>query len=98
MKIIADMNSGKKLVEVTENELAQILGFKTTYESGFDRNMIAIGKDIDIAKFTKVSNFVKTINTSHLSNITDRLNGAIKEVTTAIDLADELNVFDKLKG
>lgn len=97
MEIIADMDSGYKLVKVTLKELAIIQGFDSTYDPGFDKDSIKVGKIIDVAKFAKVSSNVKNLNTSYLNKIAANLDDAVIRVREAITMADEINCFEKLK-
>lgn len=98
MKIIAEMGSSRKMAEVTDSELALILGFDSVYDSALDKRLMEVGKDIDVAKFYRVSKSVRNLNTSYMRQILNRMADAEKEVTAAVALADELQVFEKLKG
>ena len=97
MEIIADMSNGKKMVSVHNDELAVILGFDSQYDSKFDKSWTSVGKTIDVHGFKRVSGYVQTMNTRQLKHIQERLKDTQTELDKAIVLADELQVFDKLK-
>ena len=97
MEIIADMDSTTKLVKVNITELARIMGYESTYDDGYDKDKVAVGKTIDIGKFTKISAYVRNLNTAYLNKIAAQMDDAGIRVREAIALADELNCFEKLK-
>ena len=98
MEIIADMGNGRKMVSAHNDELAVILGYDSQYDSKFDKTSTAVGKMIDVNGFKKISEYVQSMNTSQLKTILKRLKDTQTELEKAIVLADELQVFDKLKG
>jgi hypothetical protein len=92
------MGSSRKMVSIHIDEIAVIMGFDSSYDSGFDKTLIAVGKTVDVGAFKKVSGYIRTLNTRQLKNIQERLKDAQTELEKAIDMAEELQVFDKLKG
>lgn len=97
MEIIADMGSSRKMVSMHNDEIAVILGFDSQYDSGFNKASIDVGKTIDIVAFKKISAYLRTMNTRQLKSIQDRIKDAQDALEKAIELGDELQVFDKLK-
>jgi hypothetical protein len=98
MEIIADMNSDCKLVKVSQTELAQLHGYNNSYSAGWDKSTMKVGVTIDIVKFSRISKYVKELNTVALADIAKRLEQASANVQEAIALASEIDCFDKLKG
>lgn len=98
MEIIADVDNSTKLVKVSMNELALLRGFTSMYDSGFDRNDCHVGKVIDIAKMVKTSEYIKNLNTKLLKSMKEQLDNASAGLAIAIESADEMNCFEKLKG
>ena len=98
MEIIADMGNGRKMVSVHNDELAVILGFDSQYDGNFNKDNVSVGKIIDVNAFKRISGYLRTINTRQLRHIQERLKDTQSELEKAIELADELQVFDKLKG
>ncbi len=97
MKIIADMSTDIRLVSVSIRELAIIQGYDNQYSTGFLRSSATIGAEIDIEKFKRISDYVRTMNATQLKTILSGLQDAQKDLIDAIALADELQVFDTLK-
>jgi len=97
VKVIADMSSSIKLVEVSDYEFAQLLGYDSIYSKGFDKDKIKVGFIIDICAFSKISEYVRNLNTKQLDDINGRLIDAQIQIKKAITFAEELKVFDILK-
>lgn len=98
MEIIADMGSEFKLVKVSHTELAQLHGYNNVYSAGWDKATMRVGVTIDIIKFSRISRYVKELNTVALTDISKKLEQASANVQEAIALASEIDCFDKLKG
>lgn len=97
MKIIGDMGSSKKLVEIDDNEIAIIMGCRSAYDKDFDKRNLQVGSILDVVRFYKTSEFIRSVNTSNLQSSAGNLSAAVKEIEKAISLIDEINVFQKLK-
>lgn len=97
MEVFADIDNTTKLVKVSTSELAQIMGFDSTYDIEFDKAKIAVGKTIEVTKFKRVSSSMRTMNTACLNTIVKDLEAAVSRVREAGTLVDEMNCFEKLK-
>ncbi len=97
MEIIADMGNFRKMVSVSDTELAMILGHDNEYSATFSKDAVKVGRHIDIVAFKKVSGYIRNMNTLQLKDILSRLASTQVELEKAINLGDELQVFDKLK-
>lgn len=95
MEIIADMGNNKMMVSISVTELAIIMGYNSDID--ISKTWVAVGRKIDIDSYKHISNYVKTMNTKQLGAIKIRIDAILSELEKAINLADELQVFDKLK-
>lgn len=98
MEIIADMGNSKKMVSIHNDELALILGYDNQYDDKFNVNIVSVGRTLNVSAFKKISSYVQSMNTKQLKSILEKLKDTQTELEKAISLADELQVFDKLKG
>ncbi len=98
MKVIADTGNGF-LLEVTSNELAQILGFRGEYDSDYkiNRNASHIGLTYDIGKIVKTAQYVRNLDADVLSQSHERLLAMAERVNEVRDLVHKLNIFEDLK-
>lgn len=96
MKIIANTSSGY-LLEATKEELALIMGFRNSYSTGFNNDMLHIGTDIEIDKIDKVSRFVRNLDKDRLQSIKKDLTCTIEEIDNAIDLTQSITLFATLE-
>ena len=96
MKIIAKTDKGL-LLEATERDVANILGYGSTYSDGFDNRMLKIGTEIPVHKIVSTADAVRTMNTGRLNQIKSNLQNAITQVEAAEDSINQLNLFEKLK-
>lgn len=97
MEIFAEIDSNTKLVKVTNQELMTILGYKSRYDNGWNDRYLDVGKILPIEQFSKISADVKLLNTKLLKEMLERLNRATSLITEAVEKADEMNCFEKLK-
>ena len=98
MKVIADMGESK-LIEVSKDELAILLGYRSQWEEEFRTSQnFPIGRVIDIVKFARVSEGVKNMNSGILKDAMKTLGMAQERVNEAIIAIEEINCFEKLKG
>jgi len=96
MKIIAKTESNY-MVEVTEHEIALILGFRTNAETGFSRDMLRIGTQLEITKIDKVSRFVRNLDETKLEMIKKQLQSAIDGIDDAAETTQALTLFKTLE-
>ena len=98
MKIIAKTETGY-LVEANADEVAQLHGFESSYDSAYRKIMYnpEIGHEIDIGKITKAAKYVRTLDSAVLEQSTDRLLSMVEKLTEVRDLVYKLNMFEDLK-
>lgn len=97
MKIIAKVDSNRVLCEVTNEELALLNGFRSTYDTGFERKLLEVGSECNLSKMVATSQFVRTMDTKVIEHINKSLEEAMKKVNEAGDFVNKLNIFEKLK-
>ena len=98
MKVVAEMGDSK-LMEVSKDELAVLLGYRNQWDDSFRMNQeFPIGRVVDICKFAKVSESIKNLNTGLLKASIEQLDKAHITIVEAMKTIDEINCFEKLKG
>jgi hypothetical protein len=97
MKVIAKVDNGKVLCEVSVDEIAQLNGFRNQYASGFNRSLCDVGNECNLNKMVITSQYVRTMDTKVIEHISKSLQDAMDKVTEAGDFVNKLNLFDKLK-
>jgi hypothetical protein len=98
MKVIA-RTSGGYLIEANADEIAQIQGYTSQYDSNYKRGtaMDIVGQELDITAMVKTAAFVRTLDTNVIKSLADRIESSLKEVRQAGEAVEKLNLFDKLK-
>ena len=98
MKIIAKTEKGF-LVDASANEIAQLHGYESDYDSDYRKAVsnAAPGAEIDISKITKAAKYVRTLDSAVLEQSTDRLLSMVEKLTEVRDLVYKLNMFEDLK-
>lgn len=97
MKVIAKIDNGKVLCEVSVEEIAMLNGFRSQYDSGFNRSLCDVGAECNLNKMVTTSQYVRTMDTKVIEHISKSLQDAMDKVTEAGDFVTKLNLFDKLK-
>ena len=98
MKVVADMGESK-LMEVSKDELAVLLGYRSQWDDKFlTSQKFPIGRIVDVSKFARVSESVRTMNSSILKDALKTLDMAQDRVKEAIGAVEEINCFETLKG
>jgi hypothetical protein len=94
MKILGSTQNGF-LLEVTENEIALIQGFRNTYTDKY--RTPNVGAVIDISKIDRISRFVRTLDQDKLQGIKSNLKSAIADIDEAVDMAQSITLFATLE-
>ena len=98
MKIIAKTETGY-LVDASEDEIAQLHGYESSYDSVYRKTVYdpEIGSSIDISKIVKAAKYVRTLDSAVLEQSHERLLTMAKKLTEVRDLVYKLNMFEDLK-
>ncbi len=98
MKVIANTGKGF-LLEVSSNELAQILGFSGEYDSDYkiNRNASHIGLTYDISKIVKTAQYIRNLDENVLAASYDKILAMADHVNEVRGLVYKLNMFEDLK-
>lgn len=98
MRIIAKTETGY-LVEANADEVAQLHGFESSYDSAYRKIMYdpEIGHEIDIGKITKAAKYVRTLDSAVLEQSHERLLTMAERLNDVRDLVCKLNLFEELK-
>ena len=98
MKVIAQVDSMRVLCEVTIEELAFLHGFRSQYDSGFKTmNATQVGSECNLKKMVTTSQFVRSMRAKTLKDTKEKLEKAISEIDTAMEIVSGLEVFNILQ-
>jgi hypothetical protein len=97
MKVIAKIDNGRVLCEVSVDEIAQLNGFRSQYDTSFSKLLCDVGAECNLNKMVITSQYVRTMDTKVIEHISKSLQDAMDKVTEAGDFVTKLNLFDKLK-
>lgn len=101
MKIIAKTKDGY-LADLTEEEIANIMGHYSTYEPEFrkllsNRDSDLTGLYIDIAKMYDMAKMLRGLNKGQISNAKGQLESARKNLEELEDTVNKMTLFDTLE-
>jgi len=97
MKVIAQVDNSRVLCEVTVEELAFLHGFRSQYDSGFkNQNAMQVGAECNLKKMVTTSQFVRSMRAKTLKETKEKLEKAIGEIDTAMEIVSGLEVFNIL--
>jgi hypothetical protein len=96
MNIVASTKNGF-LLDATANEIALILGFRSSYDDKFALSSLCIGAEIEVKKFYDTAEFVRHMDKGKLVSIKDSLTRAIAEVDAASESVNSMNIFEIIK-
>lgn len=98
MKVIAKVDSGRVLCEVTVEELAFLNGFPSMFDQGFNKAVKSeVGAECDIKRMVNTSKFVRSIRASTIEKTKQALERAINELDVAASTIAEAEVFAIIK-
>jgi hypothetical protein len=97
MKVIAKIDNGTVLCEVSIEEIAQLNGFRNQYDTSFSKSLCDVGAECNLNKMVTTSQYVRTMDTKVIEHISKSLQDAMDKVTEAGNFVTKLNLFDKLK-
>jgi hypothetical protein len=97
MKVIAQVDAGRVLCEVTVDELAWLHGFRSQYDNGFrNADAMKVGAECNLKKMVTTSQFVRSVRAKTLKETRDKLEKAITEIDNAMGVVSGLEVFNVL--
>ena len=96
MKLIGQTHNGF-LAELSNRELALILGFRSSTEEGFKKSRLEIGSEVKIDKPYESAEYMRGLKSGKLRMLRSSLSHAIDSVDEAAGIVDELNLFESLK-
>lgn len=97
MKVIAKIDNGMVLCEVSREEIAFLNGFRTAYEKNCDtEKLMAVGAECNLKKMVNTSQFVRGMRTDTLKQTKEKLEQAIKQIDDAMGVIAGIDVFNIL--
>ena len=97
MKVIAQIDNGRVLCEVTIEELAFLHGFRSQYDDGFkNAHAMEVGTECNLKKMVNTSQFVRSLRPRTLEETKKKLEQAIDQIDDAMKVVSGLEVFSIL--
>lgn len=97
MKVIANIDNSRVLCEVSVEELAFLHGYRNQYDEGFRNSRpMDVGRECNLKKMVTTSQFVRGLRPKTLAETKDKLEMAIKQIDTAMEIVSGLEVFSIL--
>lgn len=94
MKVIAKMNDDTVLCEVSADEVANLNGFRSRYDSGCNvRSLMEVGTIFNINKMVATSQFMRSIRRDVIDETKKKLQQAIESLDNANETISELDTF-----
>ena len=102
MKFIARTKTGY-LAEVDESEIANLLGYNSTYDDGF-RTLVRnrpgedlTGFEVEVEKMYDIAMMLRNLNKTNIAKAQDTLRYAQEKVDELQDVVEKLTLFETLK-
>lgn len=98
MKIIAKVDSNRVLCEINTEELAFLNGYRSAYESGFNKEkMMEVGSECNLKRMVTTSQFVRSIRPETLKKTKENLEKLINDLDTTMETVASLEIFNILQ-
>lgn len=98
MKVIAKVDDTRVLCEVTVEELAFLNGYKSTYESGYNKvKMMEVGTECNLKRMVTTSQFVRSLRPDILKKTKENLEKIISDLDNTIETVASLEIFNILQ-
>lgn len=98
MKVIAKIDTGRVLCEVSVEELAFLNGYKNTYEKGYDKDkMTEVGTECNLKRMVTTSQFVRSLRPDILKKTKESLEKIISDLDTTMETVASLEIFNILQ-
>ena len=98
MKIIAQINDGMVLCEVSSTEIAQLHGASSVYDSTFQRDWLRVGTEHDLAKAINTLDAMRKFDEKELNRVKSYIEDAMKTYEQILDQYHKVMLFDTLKN
>jgi hypothetical protein len=97
MRVIAKMDDDKVLCEVTVEELANLNGFRSVWDDGFDRTrMTQVGAECNLKKMIGTSRFVRTLRPDVLKRVRIQMESLTQQLDETMETVAGLDLFNVL--
>lgn len=98
MKVIAKIDSGRVLCEVSVEELAFLNGYKNIYEKGYDKDkMTEVGTECNLKRMVTTSQFVRSLRPDTLKKTKESLEKIISDLDNTMETVASLEIFNILQ-
>jgi hypothetical protein len=98
MKVIAKIDSNRVLCEVSRDELAHLNGFRSTYDTDCNIELLMkVDSVCDLKRMVTTSQYVRSMRSDTLKKTKEKLEEAIQNVDAAMEVVGSLELFNILK-
>ena len=98
MKVIAKVDANRVLCEINTEELAFLNGYRSAYESGFNKEkMMEVGSECNLKRMVTTSQFVRSIRPEVLKQTKERLEKLVNDLDNTMETVASLEIFNILQ-
>lgn len=98
MKVIAKIDTGRVLCEVSSEELAFLNGYRNAYENGYDREKASqVGAECNLKRMVTTSQFVRSLRPDVLEKTKKELESIIDGLDVVMGTVGGLEIFSILQ-
>lgn len=98
MKVIAKMSTDRVLCEVSANEIARLMGSRSSYDKSFDNNWLVVGKELEIAPGFEALDALRALDPEQFQRTSVDLERLLQAFVNARDAFQGLMLMDTLKN
>lgn len=94
MKVIAKIDGDRVLCEVDIAELAFLHGFRSSYDTGFNKDKATtVGAECNLKKMVSTSQFVRSVRPQTLKKTKEQLEEVISKIDDCMETISGLEIF-----
>ena len=97
MKIIASVDEDRVLAEITIDEVALILGFRSRHDNEFHSQAIRIGTEIPVDKIAATGRYVRTMDSGALADLQKQMESILTRVEAVRSTVEKINLFEDIR-
>ena len=97
MKVIAKMSTDRVLCEVSANEIARLMGSRSSYDKSFDNSYLNVGAELALIPGFEALDALRALDPSQFQRTSVELERLLQAFVQARDSFQGLMLMDTLK-
>ena len=97
MKIIAKITADRVLCEVSANEIARLMGSRSSYDKSFDNTCLTVGKELELIPGFDALDSLRALDPEQFQRTSVDLERLLQAFVNARDAFQGLMLMDTLK-